>query len=821
MTDHRIALADGWTVWRTVGLRGAGFPAVGVFDLATIAASEAADRMRDTEREVHAARVATARACAHATQFGPREHAKLVGAALRRSRVRAPDPFAEAPPALLVAFADQAAAEQRFAAAQTAYRSTFDDAALETGVRLRAWARAPRFREAVLWQNRAAVHTGFDRLGEPSATPNSNTRKRERLVANYVQRYCVKNDSIGFFGPFAWATFGETTRLAPGRDLLATRTVYFEYWGIARLADQLAEDPLVRLAIPPRRMPTVTVDGTTLHHPVDRTSELPLPFARLLAACDGVRSAREIAEALVADPALELLGVEEVYELLDELVETKLATWRIELPTAGAPDRSLRAILDAVAHEPGHAALAALDAHREAIEAIAREPSTDPVAREAALDRALAALDATFTQLTSTAATHNAGQTYAARTLVYEDCRRDVSVELGPEHLARLAPPLALVLESARWFTHEVATRYRRALTAAYRELAGETSAVDYIRFWTHVEPHFDRTDGATPIVAAVATELQRRWQESLGPLAGNRVNVRAADLRAAARERFAAPHPGWPSARHHAPDIMMIGPLDAAPVFVLGELHVAMNTLFVPPFLAQHPDPDELVEAMARDLPAPRVTSVGRSERVTRADQASIARDAIDLEIGPTRSARPRQDVVAIGELVVEVIADRLCVRTRDGRRVFDVIEFLDHLLVEATLAQFRMLPPLAHAPRITIDDLVVSRERWTFAPAELGFVELGDAAARFAGARAFAHDRGLPRCVFYKVPEEPKPCYLDFASPMYVEIFARIARTASRIHVSEMLPAVEDGWLVDADGQRYASELRIAAVDPEPWRA
>lgn len=814
MTDHLADLAEGWTVWRMVGLRGAGFPAAGVHDLAARDAATAADAMLAARTLVDAARAATAIACEYETRHGA--HGKLAGAAWKQSKKRAPAAFDGASPALVAVFAAQATAEQALAAARERYASALDADALAVATRLRGWAGAPAFREAVLWQNRAAVHTGLDRLGAPSATANSPTRKHERLVASYLQRYCVKNDSIGFFGPIGWATFGDTTRLLPGRRLVATRRVYFEYWGIAHLADQLAAMPGVREALPPRRMPTVTVTGTTLRHPIDRTSELPIAFARLLAACDGQRSARAIAAELVRDPSLELTGIAEVYELLDELVAQKLVTWRIELPTTGAPEVALRAALAAV-DEPVRsealARLSQLEAARDHVAAVSRDVKRAPAARVEALAHALAALDTTFTTLTATDATRNAGQAYAARTLVYEDCRRDAIVDLGADLRARLAAPLALLLASARWFTYEVAARYRAALAAAHRELGGED--VDYIKFWTAVEPLFDRSRGATAIVAAVVAELQQRWARILG----ERTRVTAAELRPAVHAQFAAPHPGWPSARHHAPDIMIAGALEA-PQFVLGELHIAMNTLFVPPFLAQHPEPKMLVDAMHADLPRPRVTSVGHSQRVTRAEQASLARTAIDFEIGGTKSARPRKDVIAIGELIVQLRGEQLCVRTRDGRHTFDIIEFLDQLLVEATLGQFRMLPPVPHGARVTIDDVVVSRERWRFAPADVAFAAATDAAERFVGARAFARDHGLPRCVFYKVPEEPKPLYLDFTSPMYVESFARVARGASRIDISEMLPAVEACWLADAEGNRYTSELRIAAVDPLRWR-
>lgn len=70
----------------------------------------------------------------------------------------------------------------------------------------------------------------------------SERQRREELVANYLQRYCVKNDSIGFFGPLCWARFAdqeERIKAKPGAGLLETRGVYFEGWCI----DALAEKP--------------------------------------------------------------------------------------------------------------------------------------------------------------------------------------------------------------------------------------------------------------------------------------------------------------------------------------------------------------------------------------------------------------------------------------------------------------------------------------------------------------------------------------------------------------------------------------------------
>ena len=86
-------------------------------------------------------------------------------------------------------------------------------------------ARDPKFQEAVLWQNRNGFETGIQPLAAqpaPAAARNQKQREREQLIANYLQRYCVKNDTIGFFGPVAWGeitTTGTALVASPGPSL--------------------------------------------------------------------------------------------------------------------------------------------------------------------------------------------------------------------------------------------------------------------------------------------------------------------------------------------------------------------------------------------------------------------------------------------------------------------------------------------------------------------------------------------------------------------------------------------------------------------------
>src|SRR5262245_55024735 len=96
------------------------------------------------------------------------------------------------------------------AQSRDAIQVAFDEDRQRIGEFLREVARMPRFREALLWQNRMVVHTGIEALlRRPASVATSKARGYEQLVASYLQRYCVKNDTIGFFGPVGWATFDD------------------------------------------------------------------------------------------------------------------------------------------------------------------------------------------------------------------------------------------------------------------------------------------------------------------------------------------------------------------------------------------------------------------------------------------------------------------------------------------------------------------------------------------------------------------------------------------------------------------------------------
>ena len=181
----------------------------------------------------------------------------------------------------------------------------------DEGERLRRIAADPLFREAVAWQNRQVLATQVDAIARAVPQSGSKRRRREAVVANYWQRYCAKNDMIGFFGPLAW---GRTRDDGPAvsirsRGLIARREVHFETWCMEALARQI--DPAIRVPLRLHPEREVRAQIERLDDPVAREHAIQV-LDRFEAARDSVASARgvEVVPALEAfdDTFVELTG---------------------------------------------------------------------------------------------------------------------------------------------------------------------------------------------------------------------------------------------------------------------------------------------------------------------------------------------------------------------------------------------------------------------------------------------------------------------------------------------------------------------------------
>lgn len=233
---HLVPLGDtGWSVWRDVLLRSAGFPATGLDRFTAPEAAAAAD-------------------------------------------------------ALLAGGDNGDGAEDVF-------DKVFAEALRAGAVAANEIATDPLLREAVAWQNPGVLST-LDGLvaGGPDAPRNVRRRDREKALLRYWQRYCGKSETIGFFGPVSWGTVDPASasqvRLGPG--LVRDRAVFFEAWALIEYGEALAADLEVRRWWAPTLRPHLTVEDRRLRGLSAETTELSSVDAQLLSRCDGRTPAHQV-----------------------------------------------------------------------------------------------------------------------------------------------------------------------------------------------------------------------------------------------------------------------------------------------------------------------------------------------------------------------------------------------------------------------------------------------------------------------------------------------------------------------------------------------
>jgi hypothetical protein len=587
----------------------------------------------------------------------------------------------------------------------------------DESARLSEVARDPSLREAMTWQNPAAVVNALDRVAEGAGVSTSKSRRREDVVASYWQRYCAKNDTIGFYGPLAWGRIADAPAPplhARSGDLIRERSVHLESWGVQTLAASL--DPELRVALGPR-------------------------------------------------------SEDDLRRLLED-----------------HPDPGLRA--------RGLAALAALEAARDAL---AR-------ADGAQLPAALAALDAEFVRLTGVAPTRHHGRAYGARTLAYVDCMRDLDVTLGPGFVDDIAPVLRAVFEAGRWYCGRIEA-IGEAVIAAALPTEGR------MPFAAIVPRILGPLMALPPAIDAELAELQRRVAALLDDPDETTLAARAAVA-------FADHQDAWRFAGYQSVDVQIAARDERAVrdgdyLAVIGDVHPGSNPLLQGLFGNRHPSPDVMFELWRHEAGPEHLFLLPPWGPGIQADARGVpllGDDAIHIAINPESCAPNGRRTWRAEELWVE---GSDVVDASGALRIALTDVFAVPVFVTA-VRTFELWPPAAHASRLTVGRVVLRRESWDVAPSEIP-----DSAGDFA---AWARALGMPRRVFVKTPIERKPFYLDLDSPALRRIALRHMRAArgvgEPIRFTEMLPDPGQCWLADADGHRYASELRLVGVAATPTR-
>jgi hypothetical protein len=296
-------------------------------------------------------------------------------------------------------------------------------------------------------------------------------------------------------------------------------------------------------------------------------------------------------------------------------------------------------------------------------------------------------------------------------------------------------------------------------------------------------------------------------------------------------RDHFAAEPPQWSAGRQYSPDVLV----EAASVealergefeLVLGELHVAANTLESRAIVEQSPDRQRMMTMAERAVGGWQMVAVTDHEWSAMTARTSpptaLLSPAFDYWVAGTGDVAdlPRTPVPASA---LEVFRHRggLEVRSLVDGRCFPLAEVIGGYLSRVALNAFRISPPTdQRSPRVTIGRLVVSRQTWRLPARKCDWAFQSREPERYLLMREWVARHDLPRRAYYSISGEAKPLYVDFTSIALTNVLASAIRrmpdqSTGLVTIQEMLPAADGLWLTDAAGEPYTSELRMLVCE------
>lgn len=646
---------------------------------------------------------------------------------------------------------------------------------------LRCTAAAPDLQEAVFLNSPDAL-TGIRRFagGQKSAP-------LRRLVIRYLQRFCVKVETGGFYGPINYGQFApdlpDPVRLdARGDGRAGQRRTLLSYWTAQQIASEWAGDErltgLLRLyraargdagsgPAPDRALLELATGEHTLE---SVAAQLDLPLASLHAAALDAQSRGWLrigirVPATAGDPLAALRG----------LIEDSALAVRSGLP--GQLDRVGRLLSDF--------------------------EQADLVGRE----RLLADGSKLIAGLTGAQPSRGAGSFYADRFWYTDEAIGNLGqVTFGQPFAAELASALAPALD----ILASDAVAEREAQHEDVRQLLASAGGVVGAEQLTDL-PDPGPADGPGA------------WA-GVPPGKTSELKLTVDDVRDLALIRDDLDE--WPL--FCAPDLMLVA-RDSAQLgdadwqVVLSEAHHICPPTQLP-FVTFDPEPARVRAEIWADCQSlaraarPVLQGIDRQNKVR--DYTPAGHSVLWLN---WQASEPRTDSVRIGDCRVVVGPDgRPALQDSDGGQLALFPEYED-AYPDVRMLRAVALPGMdkrpvrlsasAMTPRITIGRMVYQRQRWDLTADDLPERQVpAGSFEEYLTVWRWKTAWKMPDQTFARIPGEEKPVFLDFCSPLSVDAFLRATAGCDRLGLDEMLPGFDELWL-EVAGERYCCELRLTA--------
>ncbi|MEJ8651938.1 hypothetical protein WKI65_28585 [Streptomyces sp. MS1.AVA.3] len=611
--------------------------------------------------------------------------------------------------------------------------------------------------------------------------PDRGTRRTLATAHRYLRRFTTKCETVSFFGPVLFAGLDPAQPAAvqigkPGEERVVVEA---STW----LAELLAQHAATGTSPERRRVRRSPLfaepadGGLGLERALDgkrfRVSSAAL---RLWRAADGVCDLGRLAVQLGMD--------------LDTAAEAVRALGPALMVTGSKPlaATELGALAALAGHDPtGAAAELAL-----ARDAYAAAPWPQRADLHAEVQQRVQELGGE--------ARRGAGQHYADREVLFEDRTSPYSerVTFGRPTLEGLHQALTAVLPLCHLSALLVREDARDILRA---QLGGSAAPLIRLAAAAPLSAEQPRTDRLREVLHRLVV-AEAPDAEGAVHLTREQIDDATADL--------------WqlipPDSRYDAalpsPDLMAISTDPGRATWLLSELHDDCSSIYGGLESRAYSDPALLWTDFVRragEYIAPTQMATIVSRRRSAHVSPELPGKSIELS---GLSAKPREETAPVAQVAVTADGDALEV---DGelRRLYP--GDLDSPLHRAV--SLPAVVPLAvdvgpHTPRIVIDGVVYQRARWR---SELPGRDFRDAYDKWLAAQRWRIELGLPRRMFVRHPNQPKPLHIDFADPLSVADLAGLG--AGECVLTELLPGPGQLWW-QADGGHQCAEIRLGCA-------
>jgi len=709
-------------------------------------------------------------------------------------------------------------------------KNVFTEELYKKRLQLQEIASSPKFLEAVLHQNQNSLQNdayqailNFAQQKIDRETRNYDDRRKELLAYRYLQRFCTKNETVSFFGPFYIGEFNHSKKNilyeSSVGNKIKNRKVYTSTGLLEAILEKVIHDDEIFRMLKPLKSPAIHLKGMEVINLITgKKTKLDKNGLKILKLIERGITVRKIAQQIKKYG----LSEKNVYEQIRWLIEKKIVLSGLEYNAK--IDEPAGYLVDKLSKIPAAEDSEWYGKLKRLLLLKSKFEKEDFAGRAEIINELKEIFSALLDHPSLKDATTEKG-------FFSEKCELNLKeLKLGRNLQDNLQNSISFILNLATYNCGKL-NRLKSSLLNDWlkRNFKGKNvdikEAISKMAQQKNNSPFkWENAD----ISKMAVDNLPREFLDIIDENKTDRlVKFNQEDLERRLRkylDNLAPTAGGCFDIFICAPDTVTINEGGYKTVF--GESHVMRKPLSIYKWLIEIPSRGKL---FAKEIERIHKTI---KKNYTLGDPLIIAHDMLDKGYdfssfwdieAEVYSVKKRQKI-SISDLKLRRDNNSVSLLANNNKPILllSPLPSLGSLfsLLAPKAFSTRLANAKAHFPRVEINNFIFQREQWIFFKSDLFFSRDGynkQGIELWLELESWRRKEGIPRQFFLKIAYAAKPVFIDFENYFSIEVFKNLAkRSYEKLYITEMLPGPEDLWFKDGEG-RYTCEFRLIAYYKE----